>query len=131
MTFQKLATIAAPLLIAESTFQGVRSSGIGEFLVTAAALSVIVMALWNMVDRVRGGTAQKREISFAESVATADELKQAHGRISREREEVNREIKRLDEAQKETRASLEKLNDRVDAVPGRTIQLLRETKDLI
>lgn len=77
----------------------------------------------------------KEQPTPANTYATKEEMKFAHGRISREREEINREIARLGEEQKALRLVLDSeikdLNRRIDAVPERTIALLRETKDLI
>ncbi|MBA4136754.1 MAG: hypothetical protein C0518_05505 [Opitutus sp.] len=77
----------------------------------------------------------KEQPTPATTYATKDEAKNLHGRIAREREEINRELTRIDAEQKALRNTLDleikDLNRRIDAVPGRTIQLLRETKDLI
>lgn len=77
----------------------------------------------------------KEQPSPANTYATKEEMKHAHGRIGRERDEINREITRLGEEQKAIRMVLDTeikdLNRRIDAVPQRTIALLRETKDLI
>lgn len=131
----KLGLFALPLLLAEATFQGVPASSLGGWLINAAAAALLVRVLWDFADRVKGGAPQKREISFAESLATADEIKQAHGRISREREEIDRELGRVAAEVKELREKFDDtvrdLNARIDRVPERTINLLRETKDLI
>ena len=135
MTSLKAASFAVPLFLAESTMHGVRSSALGEFLVNAAALAVIIMVIWNLVDRMRGGATQKREIKFADELATQVDLKQAHGRIARERTEINKELETIKKEAKTMRENLDReiddLQDRVDKVPERTIRLLRETKGLI
>ena len=77
----------------------------------------------------------KEQPTPANTYATKEEMKFAHGRISREREELNRELARLSEEQKALRMVLDTeikdLNRRIDAVPQRTIELLKNTKDLI
>ena len=123
------------LAAAESTYQGVASSRIGETLVQIAALSVIAVAILNLVDRMRGGSPQKREVSFAAEFATKEELKQAHGRIAREREELDTKIDELKEQaerlSEKVDSKIDKLQERVDLVPERVIKQLRETKGLI
>lgn len=124
----KAAAIALPLFVAESTYQGVRSSAIGELLVQLAAVAVIIMVLWNLVDRVRGGTAQKREVSFSAEVVT---LKQ-HEDLRKQVDKIDHERRTsVAELHKKVETAIERLNDRIDKVPERTITLLRETKDLI
>lgn len=131
----KAAFLFPPLLAVESTYEGVRSSVLGEFLVQAAAAMVLLLLVWNLIDKLRGGTPQKREVSFAEEIVTQDELKQAHGRITRERDEIDNAIAELKEEQRAQRerhdAEISQLNARIDSVPGRVISLLRETKGLI
>ena len=77
----------------------------------------------------------KEQPTPSNTYATKEELRQTHGRIAREREELNREIARVGEEQKAIRLVLDSeikdLNRRIDAVPGRVIALLRETKGLI
>lgn len=135
LAMPKAALLYPPLLAVESSYEGVRSSALGEFVIQAAAALVLLMLVWSVIDKLRGGTPQKREVSFADEMVTQEELKQAHGRISREREDINREILNLKQEQKEQRDALagtiKEFNDRIDKVPQRTITLLRETKNLI
>ena len=67
--------------------------------------------------------------------ASSDDLREVHGRIKRERDEINRELVNLKDEQKAMRlkldAEISDLHNRINEVPGRTIQLLRETKGLI
>ena len=124
----KAAATALPLFVAESTYQGVRSSAIGELLVQLAAVAVIVMVLWNLVDRVRGGSAQKREVSFSTEFVTQkqhQELRDTVAKVDHERRTSTAEL------HKKIEGIERRLNERIDAVPERTIKLLRETKNLI
>lgn len=109
----KLGLTSIPLFAAEATFEGVQSNAIGGLLVSLAALAVLIGAIWNMVDRLRGGKAEKREISFSEEFATKEELTQAHGRIGRERNEINSALTKLDE---ELRGSNERLAGSIDSL---------------
>lgn len=131
----KLLLVLPFLAAAESTYQGVASSRIGETLVQIAALSVIAVAILNLVDRMRGGTTQKREVSFSQEFATKEELKQAHGRMNREREELDAKIDEIrDQNQRlseKVESTKDELQERIDVVPERVIKLLRETKGLI
>lgn len=124
----KTAFVATPLLIAESTTAEVKSSALGEWLVIAAAVMVIVQIGWSFLDRVRGGTPQKREVTFSEEFVTKEaheELKAAVDKIDHERRTSVAELhKRIEGIER-------RLNERIDAVPQRVITLLRETKDLI
>lgn len=136
----KTAAAAAPLFLAESTSSGVRSSLLGELMVQIAALAVIVMVVWNLIDRVRGGQ-QRREIQSPLTVRKheegvgEDEIKQVHGRIARERGEIEAKIADLRAEDLRLRERLDRdiaeLHDRITHVPERTIKLLRETKGLI
>lgn len=80
-------------------------------------------------------THMKEQPTPANTYATKEEMKHTHGRIGREREEVNLALAALREEQKAMRLVLDTeikdLNRRIDAVPQRTIALLRETKGLI
>lgn len=63
------------------------------------------------------------------------DLDQVHGRIKRERMELDAKIAELRSEAKDLREKLDyeikELNDRITDVPQRTIALLRETKGLI
>lgn len=96
----KLALVSMPFFLAESTYEGVKSSALGEWLVQAAAAAVLVMALWNLVDRVRGGTPQKREVSFTEEFAT-----------KKQHEELKLEVAKIDT---ERRVSVANLHTKID-----------------
>lgn len=64
-----------------------------------------------------------------------DELQQVHGRISRERKEIDDMLKALREEDRTLREKLDDeikdLHGRIDAVPERTINLLKGTKGLL
>lgn len=77
--------------------------------------------------------------------ATKTDLREAHGRIGREREEIDRAFAlaresrhaldaKVEAHRKELDLKLEQqtkeINTRIDAIPGRTIALLNETKQL-
>lgn len=131
----KLLLIIPFLAVAESTYQGVASSKLGETLVVVTCLVVIASVLWTFVERIKGTAPQKREVSFAAEFATKEELKQAHGRIAREREELDTKIDELKEQaerlSEKVDSKIDKLQERVDLVPERVIKQLRETKGLI
>lgn len=63
------------------------------------------------------------------------DIDQIHGRIKRERMELDEALKQLREEDKVLRLQLDtkisELEDRIDGVPERTINLLRSTKGLI
>lgn len=122
-----LAAHLAPLLLAESTFQGVASSGLGELLVGLAALLVIAKIMWDAADRLRGGTAQKREVSFADQFATTAQHAELRGEVAKIDHERRTSVANLHDKIDTLAANL---HERIDAVPERTIALLRETKQL-
>jgi hypothetical protein len=81
------------------------------------------------------GTPQPLVVQAHAKYATDEDLRQTHGRISREREEIDKAVEAL---RAEYRALSDKLDDElkdirqtVDDVPDRTIKLLRETKGLL
>lgn len=77
----------------------------------------------------------KEQPTPANTYATKDEMKQAHGRMTREKDEFDRQIRELKEEQERLDQKLDNkiddLNERIDAVPERTINLLAKTKGLI
>lgn len=66
--------------------------------------------------------------------ATKNELREIHGRIKREREEINAAIKAQADDARGLRDKLDEqtheLNKRIDAVPERTIELMRSAQEL-
>lgn len=131
----KVVLIVPFLAAAESHYQGVASSKLGETLIVITCLVVIATQLWNFVEKLKGGPTQKREVSFPAAYATKEELTQAHGRIKREREEVDAHLARMAAEMVRMREKMEEqvddIQERVDLVPERVIKLLRETKGLI
>lgn len=77
----------------------------------------------------------KEQPTPANTYATKDELRQAHGRMDREKREFDAAIRDLKAADirisEKVEAEMKEFNERIDAVPARTIALLRETKGLI
>jgi hypothetical protein len=112
---------------AETTFQGVRAGALGETLIIIAALAIIARILWEAADRVRGGSTQKREVSFAEIFATQKE----HAELKAEVAKIDHE-RRTSAAQLHTKLDnmRSELDERINAIPGRTIALLNETRQL-
>lgn len=60
--------------------------------------------------------------------------KEVHGRISRERKEIDVRAAKLEQSLAELDTALDEqtreINDRIDKIPGRTIELLNATKQL-
>lgn len=126
----KLAAYSLPLFAAESTFQGVPSSDLGNLLVGLAALMIIGKMAWDTLDRVRGGS-QKREVSFSDQYSTREQCAERHGVLTNE-------IQKIDHERRTSVANLhekidhlsERIDKRIDEIPARTIALLTETKQL-
>lgn len=91
-------------------------------------------------------TSQPIEVKKHGAPATDDDMRNVHGRIGRERQELDLAIAREREAREKAVADLkaedlrlrekldgdiDELNARIDSVPERTIKLLRETKGLL
>lgn len=106
--FIKLAAVSTPFFLAEtatrkigeSTIEGVTSSALGEWLVQAAAAAVLIMALWTLVDRMRGGISQKREVTFSEEYTSKEE-----------HDLLKAEVAKIDN---ERRVSVAKLHEKID-----------------
>lgn len=129
MIFTTLIAQAAPATLTpwlENFFWLV--GGIGALLGCAVAIKML-----------RTGepapTPQPLEVKAHSAHATKSEVDQLHGRINREREELDAQMKDLREENRALRDKLDEeisaLQDRIDAVPQRVITLLRETKNLI
>lgn len=122
-----LGALVLPIFFAQSTIDGVKSSALGEWLVIGAAVLVIIRIGWEFVDRVQGGPTQKSEVTFAAQFAT-----------QKEHAELKAEVTKLDSERRTSVANLhakidgvaQRLDDRIDAIPARTISLLGETKKL-
>lgn len=128
-----------PLFLAESSYQGVRSSALGEWLVQAAALAVIALVVWQLVDRVRGGAPQKREVSFSrEYVARPEydrdrkELDEELGRMARNRKEHYKEVELQGRQIVELKTRVDAhdraiavIDQKLDALPDRIARMLK------
>jgi flagellar biosynthesis/type III secretory pathway M-ring protein FliF/YscJ len=110
-----------------------------DWLVVAAFLASIIA---NIVLVAQRSKTQKREIGPSpllvqeqETYATRKQIDEAHGRMSRERKEIDLLIAQLREEDTRLRQKLEEeikdLRQIVDEIPEKTIDLLRKTKGLI
>jgi uncharacterized membrane protein YhiD involved in acid resistance len=95
----KAALLLPPLVVAESSYQGVGSSALGEFLVQAAAALVLLLVIWNIVEKLRG-TPQKRQVTVTSDFAT-----------QKEHAELKAEVTKIDN---ERRTSVAKLHEKID-----------------
>lgn len=79
--------------------------------------------------------AQPLEVREHPGHVVKADIDQIHGRIKREREEVEAKLDRLEEEDRRQRdrhdQDMKQLNERIDHVPQRTIELLKDTKGLI
>lgn len=106
----------------------------------AGLVTAVVLAWRALTGRPEATEIAGQPISVAAhpGTVTREELKQVHGRIERERKEIDREISRVESATERRMHSVEaklddqteKLNARIDAIPERTIELLKTTRDL-
>jgi hypothetical protein len=80
-------------------------------------------------------TPQPLMVSAHPGIASASDLKQVHGRIERERKEIDASLGQLREEDKQLRARLDSeikdMNQTIDEIPQRTIALLAATKGLL
>lgn len=100
-----------PLLLAEAA-----PSLLKEWLEVfawLAGLIACVMWIWTMARPAKDGVPQPLEVKKHGGVATADDLREVHGRIKREREEIDKDI---DNLRDEMRASAEKLDRAVNSM---------------
>jgi len=81
------------------------------------------------------GLPQPLEVKAHAAIASKSEIDQLHGRIKREREELDAQMHELRAENRLMREKLDNeinaLQDRIDAVPRQVIALLRETKGLL
>lgn len=125
-------------LLAQSTPS---AGALSSFLEVAFYLVGFFTAVVVLVKQFTGKSEEVRvtpsplEVKEHPTMANRTEIDQLHGRIKREREEIEGKLTRLEAEDKELRRKLDEeisaLNDRIDAVPERTINLLRSTKGLI
>lgn len=84
---------------------------------------------------LKGSTPQPLEVKAHNTAATHEDVDQLHGRIKRERVEIEARLDALQAEDLRLREKLDEdiadLHDRINNVPERTIKLLRETKGLI
>jgi polyhydroxyalkanoate synthesis regulator phasin len=78
---------------------------------------------------------QPLEVRENHATASRKEIDELHGRIKRERIEIDAALKELKEADlrvaQRIDTEMKDINDRIDALPERIIKLLRETKGLL
>lgn len=83
----------------------------------------------------KGGVPTPLSVAKHEKFVSEEALLQVHGRIKRERDEINASLAALREEDRRLREKLDEeigdLQTRVDLVPQRTITMLRETKGLL
>jgi hypothetical protein len=91
--------------------------------------------IWTMVRPHRDPVPQPLEVKSHTAIASQGDVDQIHGRIKRERFEIEESIRQLREEDRRIREKLDneikELRDHIDGVPERTIALLRNTKGLI
>lgn len=84
---------------------------------------------------VKGSSPQPFEVKAHSAAASQGDIDQLHGRIKRERIEMEEKIQALKAEDIRLREKLDTdiadLHERINDVPERTIKLLRETKGLI
>lgn len=107
---------------------------IAMYLIVSAA-SVVGLLVGIKSLRSSDSVPQPLEVKAHAGVVGQDDLTEVHGRISRERREIDAQIKELQEEDRRLREKHDKeireLHDRIDDVPPRTIELLKNTKGLI
>lgn len=105
---------------------------IGGFVCTVLGGAVAVKKLR---DPAPAGTPQPLVVQEHPTIATQGDIDQLHGRIKRERTELDAALAALRDEDLRMREkfdrNVQELENRIDAVPERTINLLRSTKGLI
>lgn len=98
-------------------------------------LSCACAWLWTMLRPSKEAVPQPLEVKAHATIASQGDIDQLHGRIKRERMEIEESLKQLREEDRRLRekldAEIEALQDKIDNVPERTIALLKNTKGLI
>lgn len=91
--------------------------------------------LWTLIRPERDLIPKPVEVKQHPTIASQGDIDQLHGRIKRERMEIEESLKQLREEDRRLRekldAEIEALQDKIDNVPERTIALLKNTKGLI
>lgn len=91
-----------------------------EVLAWLSGIAVAIAAAWRLVTRPRTQLEQPIEVRAHAGVVTKQMYDETHGRIGRERREVDAEIKRVEEtAERRT----EKLEDKIDENTKLTAQM--------
>lgn len=125
-SFSLLIAQAAPSPAALSDFLSV-----GFYLIGIFTAAVMLWRAWRPADISPQPLTVREHTSFA----TSDDMREVHGRIKREREELNQQISAQAQEVVRLREKLDmeisELHNRINEVPQRTIALLRETKGLI
>ncbi|MDP2226792.1 MAG: hypothetical protein Q8J78_04890 [Moraxellaceae bacterium] len=114
------------------------ASWISVFMYLGGFVATVIgsaLALKKLRERVPAPIAQPLVVQEHPGLVSQDDLDQVHGRIARERREVEGKISDLKKEDLRLREKLDgdlrQINDRIDRVPERTIELLRSTKGLI
>ena len=119
-----------------------------EVLLYLCGIILAVAGVWKLATKSATKTElanQPIDVRQHAGIATASELKQVHGRIERERKEIDAAIKQIATDAKERADKLDQrlaaldtalsgqtdaINNRIDAIPSRVIALLKDTKQL-
>lgn len=106
-----------------------------EVLAWLVGLACGIAWLWTMLRPAKDSLPQPLEVKAHTTIASEGDIDQIHGRIKRERLEIEAKIAELKAEDKALREKLdqeiETLQEKIDGVPERTIALLRNTKGLI
>lgn len=93
------------------------------------------LVAWKSLRAAPESLPQPLEVKAHTIIPSKSDIDQLHGRIKREREELDAQLDALREEDRRLREKLDdeiaSLQSRIDAVPQRVITLLRETKGLI
>lgn len=128
--------LLAPCLLLLATAEP-SASELASFLRVSFYLIGLVAAVFVIWRQARPQTIAPQPLAVVahDKVATAEQLKEVHGRIKREREEINGQLAAHTAELREIRDKLDDdiadLHTRIDRVPDRVIALLRETKGLL
>lgn len=106
-----------------------------SFFWLAAGLASVLGCAVAVKNLRRGNLPQPLAVAKHAKYVSDEELTQVHGRIKRERDEIEKQLEALRAEDRRLREKLDgeisDLQDRIDHVPGRVIELLRQTKGLI
>lgn len=106
-----------------------------EVLAWLIALACGCAWLWSMLRPAKAAVPQPLEVKAHATLASQADIDQIHGRIKRERLEIDASLQLLREEDRRLREKLDtdiaRLEERIDDVPQRTINLLKDTKGLL